>query len=246
MNAAETGKVYKIRARTHILRLMGEELIGDDGLAVFELVKNGYDADATSVTVDLIVRPGPAQSITVSDTGTGMTLDDITGKWLELATDSKRREPTIRTKKFRRRVLRSVGGLSSPDNAAASGIREKCPSQCGHYVKFAAPGGTSAGVHRVILDLPMTNTRRSSVCSGLLSGPSRPDSDAPEPPGTVNERNDEDVFIRDLIDEAIRFHEQLSNGLVFKFRHGLPAPCEISERGGSFTSFLNKRCRVEF
>src|SRR5260370_36469756 len=105
MSAVDNGKVYKIRARTHILRLMGEELIGDDGLAVFELVKNGYDADATSVAVDLNVRPGPAQSIVVLDTGTGMTLHDITGKWLELATDSKRDEGAARTKKFRRRVL---------------------------------------------------------------------------------------------------------------------------------------------
>ena len=90
MSAAENGKVYKIRARTHILQLMGEELIGDDGLAVFELVKNGYDADATEVDVNLNVRSGLSQSIIVLDSGTGMTLEDITGKWLELATDSKR------------------------------------------------------------------------------------------------------------------------------------------------------------
>src|SRR5438552_4277108 len=115
MSAAENGKVYKIRARTHILRLMGEELIGDDGLAVFELVKNGYDADASSVAVDLNVRPGPAQSITVFDTGTGMTIEDITGKWLELATDSKRKDIAVRTKKFRRRVLgeKGVGRIAS-------------------------------------------------------------------------------------------------------------------------------------
>jgi signal transduction histidine kinase len=114
MSAAENGKVYKIRARTHILQLMGEELIGDDGLAVFELVKNGYDADATEVDVDLNVRSGPSQSIVVLDSGTGMTLEDITGKWLELATDSKR-TAVVRTKKFRRRVLgeKGIGRIAS-------------------------------------------------------------------------------------------------------------------------------------
>lgn len=63
----------------------------------------------------------------------------------------------------------------------------------------------------------------------MLSGSGRRDSDAPEPLGTVNERNDESVFISQLVDEAIRFHEQLSNGLVGEFRHGLPTFCEITE-----------------
>jgi DNA mismatch repair ATPase MutL len=67
---------------------LGEELIGDDRLAIFELVKNGYDADATTVTVAVNVNSGPVQSIVVQDSGTGMTLDDITGKWLELAISS--------------------------------------------------------------------------------------------------------------------------------------------------------------
>ncbi len=44
-----------LRANSHVLRLLGEELIGDDGLAIFELVKNSYDADANivAVTIDL-------------------------------------------------------------------------------------------------------------------------------------------------------------------------------------------------
>lgn len=34
------------KARAHLLKLLGDELIGDDRLAIFELVKNAYDADA--------------------------------------------------------------------------------------------------------------------------------------------------------------------------------------------------------
>src|SRR4051812_38021508 len=100
MSASEKGEVYQIRARSHLLQLLGEELIGDDRLAVFELVKNGYDADATSVDVEVNVDSSPEKSIVVQDSGTGMTLDDITGKWLELATDSKRRDRKVRTKRF--------------------------------------------------------------------------------------------------------------------------------------------------
>jgi signal transduction histidine kinase len=114
MSASE-GTLHQIRARSHILKLLGEELIGDDRLAVFELVKNGYDADATSVTVGVNVNSGQAKSIVVQDTGTGMTLDDITGKWLELATDSKRRDRSVRTKRFKRLPLgeKGVGRIAS-------------------------------------------------------------------------------------------------------------------------------------
>ena len=41
---------YQIKATSHILNLLGDELIGSDSLAIFELVKNSYDADAENVT----------------------------------------------------------------------------------------------------------------------------------------------------------------------------------------------------
>ena len=110
-----TGTLHPIRARSHLLLLLGEELIGDDRLAIFELVKNGYDADANEVeiTVDLAARS--EKSIVVQDSGTGMTLDDITGKWLELATDSRRRDRAVRTKRYRRLALgeKGVGRIAS-------------------------------------------------------------------------------------------------------------------------------------
>ena len=112
---AEGGTLHPIRARSHLLQLLGEELIGDDRLAIFELVKNGYDADATTIKVDVNVNAGPSQSIIVQDSGTGMTLEDITGKWLELATDSRRRDRSVRTKRFHRLALgeKGVGRIAS-------------------------------------------------------------------------------------------------------------------------------------
>jgi hypothetical protein len=115
MSTSEDGSVHQIRARSHLLQLLGEELIGDDRLAVFELVKNGYDADATTVSVAVNVNSGPDQSIVVQDSGTGMSIDDITGKWLELATDSKRKDRSVRTKRFHRLALgdKGVGRIAS-------------------------------------------------------------------------------------------------------------------------------------
>jgi hypothetical protein len=41
------------RPRARLLQLLGDQLIGTPRLAVFELVKNAYDADAELVTVVL-------------------------------------------------------------------------------------------------------------------------------------------------------------------------------------------------
>lgn len=109
-------KNYPIKARSHLLHLLGDELIGDDRLAVFELVKNGYDADANKVTVSLELNEEHGRErIIVEDNGHGMDLDDITGKWLEIGTDSKRLNRDRRSKRYNRLPLgeKGVGRLAA-------------------------------------------------------------------------------------------------------------------------------------
>jgi hypothetical protein len=77
-------------------------------------------------------------------------------------------------------------------------------------------------------------------CNVLLSGPDWHDLEAPQPLGAVDESDNENMFIGQFINEAIRFHEQLSDGLVSKFRHNLSTVCEINEGIGSVMDFLNK------
>ena len=64
------------RPRARVLQLLGDELIGSARLAVFELVKNAYDADANVVTVSLNLASGKKPSIVVEDDGEGMTPDE--------------------------------------------------------------------------------------------------------------------------------------------------------------------------
>lgn len=104
----DISKNYPIKARSHLLHLLGDELIGDDRLAVFELVKNSYDADADKVNVLLELEEGN-EKIIVEDDGHGMSLSDITDKWLEIATDSKRTEENKRSKKHNRLPLGEKG-----------------------------------------------------------------------------------------------------------------------------------------
>ena len=51
VTSTEINQPFRPRAR--LLQLLGDELIGSSRLAVFELVKNAYDADANTVTVRL-------------------------------------------------------------------------------------------------------------------------------------------------------------------------------------------------
>lgn len=99
-----------IRARSHVLRLLGDELIGDDGLAIFELVKNSYDADSNQVKVIVDIASGENSKIVVSDNGCGMSITDLEEKWLVLATDSKRGKVNRhRSKKYLRLPLGEKG-----------------------------------------------------------------------------------------------------------------------------------------
>ena len=59
------------RPRARVLQLLGDELIGSARLAVFELVKNAYDADANEVVVRLDLDSAREPSITVTDDGEG-------------------------------------------------------------------------------------------------------------------------------------------------------------------------------
>jgi hypothetical protein len=72
--------------------LLGDELISDEVMAVVELVKNAYDADAREVTVGLYRSDHPDTAcIEVRDNGDGMDLDTVLHAWLEPATERKRR-----------------------------------------------------------------------------------------------------------------------------------------------------------
>lgn len=83
----ETGLAFRPRAR--LLQLLGDQLIGSPRLAVFELVKNAYDADASEVIVSLNALGSVDANITIQDNGLGMTTDVLKNIWLVPGHDHK-------------------------------------------------------------------------------------------------------------------------------------------------------------
>ncbi|WP_082085928.1 ATP-binding protein [Pseudomonas sp. 21] len=72
-----------------LLRELGERLVGKPHVALSELVKNSYDADATEVVITF-----GEDSITVTDNGTGMSSSDFIDYWLRVGTIHKQQNTT--------------------------------------------------------------------------------------------------------------------------------------------------------
>ena len=105
MNNSEHNTL-KWRFDVSTFRLIGRELITDRITALFELVKNCYDANAQNVHVEFynVGSKNSNSKIIIRDDGLGMTLSDIKDKWMVVGTASKRKEKISPTPYHRRYV----------------------------------------------------------------------------------------------------------------------------------------------
>lgn len=79
------------RISAALKNLIGKELITDEYIAVFELVKNAYDAYASRVQIifENLYDNDKEAKITIKDNGKGMSFDDLHDKWLFVAYSAK-------------------------------------------------------------------------------------------------------------------------------------------------------------
>ena len=80
----ENNKLF-FSVKAGIKNIVGKDLIADDNIAIFELVKNSYDAYASKVIITF-----EDDKIIIADDGKGMSIDDIEKKWLALAYSAKK------------------------------------------------------------------------------------------------------------------------------------------------------------
>ncbi|MCH3885199.1 ATP-binding protein [Tenacibaculum aquimarinum] len=101
-------KTHSFQPGARSIIQMGEELIGHPTSAINELVKNGYDADATEINVYINTEKYPPKSfVFIKDNGIGMSEGVLFGEWLQPSVSSKRRK--THSEIFNRKFLGNKG-----------------------------------------------------------------------------------------------------------------------------------------
>lgn len=97
-----------LRPKARILKTLGEELISSETVALIELVKNAYDADAENVLISFSgdLKKGNGY-IEVLDDGHGMDMETLQKSWMIIATSTKKHNK--HSKSGKRRVLGEKG-----------------------------------------------------------------------------------------------------------------------------------------
>ncbi|HEY4941884.1 MAG TPA: ATP-binding protein [Rhizomicrobium sp.] len=217
-----TQEAFKIS--TGLKDLIGQDLITDDFVAVFELVKNAFDAHARKV--NLLFE---ADRIVIADDGKGMSRANILNKWLFVAYSAKR--DGTEDDDYRNRV-----GQRTRHFAGAKGVGRFSCDRLGTTLRLAS----KAADHPVqILDIDWKNyegnpkTEFSEVEVGLSRKAEFPDASLKPggETGTVLEIRDlRYQWNRDKLQrlkrELTKLIDPFSSGTP-KFQINISAPGEV-------------------
>ena len=124
--------------------LVGKDLITNDNVAIFELVKNSYDAYATKVEIRF-----SDNEIIIADNGKGMSFDDLKNKWLFLGYSAKKdgtedANNEDKQKSYRDKIKRHYAG--------AKGIGRFSCDRLGKHLSLTTKSENSQTIETIIVD----------------------------------------------------------------------------------------------
>lgn len=124
--------------------LVGKDLITNDNVAIFELVKNSYDAYATKVEIRF-----SNNEIIIADNGKGMSFDDLKNKWLFLGYSAKKdgtedADNEDKQKSYRDKIKRHYAG--------AKGIGRFSCDRLGKHLSLTTKSENSQTIETIIVD----------------------------------------------------------------------------------------------
>ena len=125
-----------------LLQELGERLVTTPHVALAELVKNSYDADATQVFVTIRESANGGPEIEVRDNGCGMTLPEIKDFWMKIGNTHKDEEQ--RSKRFGRPL------------AGSKGIGRFSVRRLGTRVKLESAAKSGRGLELIALEIDWT------------------------------------------------------------------------------------------
>ncbi|MDX9714197.1 MAG: ATP-binding protein [Dissulfurispiraceae bacterium] len=109
-------KQIKIRPYARLITMLGEQLIKNERIALIELIKNSYDADADWVKITFQgfgnnYKILPGSKIIIEDNGEGMSQDIIEHHWLNPATPEKKRRKKVKGTTKKGRFIQGEKGI---------------------------------------------------------------------------------------------------------------------------------------
>jgi signal transduction histidine kinase len=122
----------KFTVDSALLRELGEKLVETVHLALIELVKNAYDADASEVRIIFDTDSEGNTQIIVKDNGIGMSFEAVQNYWMRIATNNKEERDVSRVYK------RPLTG--------AKGIGRFCCRRLGSHLQLITKGTSSGRV----------------------------------------------------------------------------------------------------
>lgn len=90
MRVIKLTKVLSFKVSSALKSVIGRDLITNDFVAIFELVKNSADAGATRVDIVFKIEGNDKDRIYIIDNGKGMDYEDMVRKWLVVAYSAKK------------------------------------------------------------------------------------------------------------------------------------------------------------
>lgn len=95
---ADNTRELSFTVDSRLLEELGENLVTRNHVALAELIKNAYDADATKVDIEFSnARHNDIHEVSeirVIDNGVGMSFDEVRDNWMQVATTDKLKNPT--------------------------------------------------------------------------------------------------------------------------------------------------------
>ena len=137
-------KQMQFKVSSALKDLVGKDLITNDNVAIFELVKNSYDAYATKVEIRF-----SDNEIIIADNGKGMSFDDLKNKWLFLGYSAKKDgtedvDNEDKQKSYRDKIKRHYAG--------AKGIGRFSCDRLGKRLSLTTKSENSQTIETIIVD----------------------------------------------------------------------------------------------
>ncbi|CAG0984224.1 C4-dicarboxylate transport sensor protein DctB [Methanosarcinales archaeon] len=123
---------------SRLLLQLGENLLTNRAVALAELVKNSYDADATHVLVNLTNIKKPGGTIVVNDNGSGMPLSTFRNTWMRIATIDKENNPISQKYKRQKAGEKGIGRFACRRLSNKLRIKSVAITEDGHKEELSA------------------------------------------------------------------------------------------------------------